>query len=240
MKTIKLKVLFPYGWYDFRRLKIYNTNNEFLSYISAGAEGSISTSSDLIIKIDWYRVNINLSEISFNEKSEAHIILKFGGETKLLGLEYFAPQAIKFKEVGLEEFVEADVSAIYGQSTGNLLRKFDSFILIGCFVSIISITILNWLSPNSYSIFNYFCLLIAGIGLGILFFDREKTTINSFRFRSTISIGVLLLATVYSQTKILDIETKWLICLLLFTSLFRVFSTTISRKEKTHNKVYME
>lgn len=194
MKELNLRLVFPYNWYHYRKVKVYDNNGNLITKIMHCEEQSVlieEKTEYLVVRLDYFKTKINVPK---EEKLNLTLFLNFRDSFPIKYFDVLKRNCLTGKFVTTEEFQNFDVS-FYNTSKNWIQKaKIDKpNLILGILISIGLIVMSIVEQANEYG--DLVCLigLISLISLIMIYNEKKQLLLFDYKSRMiATSIAFLL------------------------------------------------
>ncbi|WP_157486098.1 hypothetical protein [Flavobacterium soli] len=185
MKQLNLKLIFPYNWYHFRKVKVYGDNGKLLSKIMHCENLSLlidGNTKSITVKLDFLISEIFLPQDS--EEWNIGLFLDFRDRFPIKYFDILKRKCLTGKTMSNGEFENFNLS-FYNQSKIWVQKaNIDTLALsLGIFISIGLLIVALIEQTNDYQDLVFFIGLISLISMLMIHFEKEKILLYDYRNR---------------------------------------------------------
>lgn len=217
MRKLNIKLIFPYNWYHFRNVKIFDDKGELLTKISHSEHQSIvidDNSKSLVLKLDFFKSIIQIPEDS--DELYLALYLNFRDTFPIKYFDVLKRKCLTGRFLKKEAFDKFDLTFYNLDKKWILKSKLDrSNLILGLLISISLLVISVIEQKNEYQDLVFFISLVSLISLIMIFTEKDKLLAFDYKSRMIATGFAFLLGTLFLNSPYYVILT-----LLIFSSLF--------------------
>ncbi|MFT7351998.1 MAG: hypothetical protein ACI9XR_001762 [Flavobacterium sp.] len=224
MKTLNIKLIFPYNWYHFRFVKVYSDKGILLTKISHCDNQQIYLDADvefLVLKLDFFRSEFKIPKN--DNEIYVNIFLNFQDTFPKKYFDVLKRQCLTGKVVDKIEFDKFDLGFYNTKKIWLLKSNIDKpNLILGLLISIGLIILSIVEQKNEFQDLIFFISVVSFISLLMIVLEKEKLLLYDYNSRMSATGFAFILATFF-----LNSSQSLVIILLIFSFLFLIRNVRI-------------
>lgn len=199
MKELNIKLIFPYNWYHYRNVKVYDDKGKIITLISHCENQNLLIDKNIekiIVKLDFFK-----SEILIPKNSETINLALFLNFRDTFPIKYFdvlKRNCLSGKLLEKKEFDEFNLSFYDTNEIWILKSKIDkSNLILGVLISmgLLIVSILE--QQNQYQDLVFFISIVSLISLLMIIVEKNKLLLFDYKSRMIATGFALVFATFF-------------------------------------------
>lgn len=217
MRKLSIKLVFPYNWYHFRNVKVFNDRGDLITKISHCEHQNIlidNNSQFITVRLDFFKSVLQIPEGS-NELFLS-LFLNFRDTFPIKYFDVLKRKCLTGKFLDKEEFDKFNLDFYNTDKKWILKANIDkSNLILGLLISIILLVSSVIEQENEYQDLIFFISLVSLISLIMIFTEKNKLLAFDYKSRMIATGFAFILGTFFLNSPIYII-----LVMFIFSSLF--------------------
>jgi hypothetical protein len=199
MRNLNIKIIFPYNWYHFRNVKIYNSNGDLISKIAHCENKCLlieDSSKSIILKLDFFKSLIDIPEN--NDELYFIIYLNFTDTFPKKYFDILKRNCLSGKFVQKNEFDNFNFNFYDTEKRWILKSNLDKTnLILGLFISIALFIVSIFEKNNEDQDLVFFISLFSLISLIMIYTNKKNILEYDYKSRMIATGFAFILATFF-------------------------------------------
>jgi len=223
MRKLNIKLIFPYNWYHFRNVKIFNDNGDLITKISHCEHQNILIDNNtqfIILRLDFFKSVLKIPDV--NDELFMSIFLNFRDTFPVKYFDVLKRKCLTGKFLDKKEFDKFNLDFYKTDKKWILKPNIDkSNLNLGLLISISLLVTSVFEQDNEYQDLVFFLSLISLISLFMIITEKHKLLAFDYKSRMIATGFAFILGTFFLNSPIYIILVMFILSSLFLLKSFR-------------------
>lgn len=223
MRKLNIKLIFPYNWYHFRNVKIFNDNGDLITKISHCEHQNILIDNNtqfIILRLDFFKSVLKIPD--GNDELFMSIFLNFRDTFPIKYFDVLKRKCLTGKFLDKKEFDKFNLDFYKTDKKWILKPNIDkSNLILGLLISISLLVTSVFEQDNEYQDLIFFLSLISLISLFMIITEKNKLLAFDYKSRMIATGFAFILGTFFLNSPIYIILVIFILSSLFLLKSFR-------------------
>ena len=223
MRKLNIKLIFPYNWYHFRNVKIFNDNGDLITKISHCEHQNILIDNNtqfIILRLDFFKSVLKIPD--GNDELFMSIFLNFRDTFPIKYFDVLKRKCLTGKFLDKKEFDKFNLDFYKTDKKWILKPNIDkSNLILGLIISISLLVTSVFEQDNEYQDLIFFLSLISLISLLMIITEKNKLLAFDYKSRMIATGFAFILGTFFLNSPIYIILVIFILSSLFLLKSFR-------------------